>query len=427
MSTPTTILADQHRISSAQISLRAIKVIERLNASGFSGELVGGCVRDLLLHRRPNDFDVCTNALPHQICKLFRRSRIIGRRFRLVIVPMGREKIQVATYRKKPKLKLRKSSRRGLSKKGNLITDNSYGTIEQDANRRDLTINSLYLHPADMRIVDYTNGYDDIQNKIIRVIGNSEQRYREDPVRMLRTIRFAAELDFQIDSSSLQPISKLARLICDVSHMRLADEISKLFFNGNARATFSLLRTNNLFVNIFPVFENTIREQVESDSIAWLNLLFGETDNRARIGQPLSFVYTLAAMLWHPYRSILLVNKSRKLWVSQQIATNILAQQDRSTSLTKEHKFRIREIWALQHSLEHNFANAVAISHHVNFRAALRLLELRSRFGELSTDTCERWIPFRVEQENRLRNRKSKRRKQKKKYKARFNNRKHKF
>ena len=399
MAAPRTITANEHGISTAQINRQAIAVIQSLKSSGYSGELVGGCVRDLLLKKTPKDFDVCTNALPGQIKKVFRRSNIIGRRFRLVLVRMGRETIQVSTYRARP------SSSQGrmkdVSRKGKVLKDNYYGNIEQDANRRDLTINALYLNPLDMRIADYTNGYRDIQKGIVRVIGNAERRYREDPVRMLRTVRFAAELDFRIDSRSLQPISKLAELITDVSHMRLADEISKLFFYGKAQSVCLLLRENGLFEHLFPAYADGVRGQMDEESGNWLDLLFQETDSRVRSGQPLSLIYTMAAILWFPYRRLTAQKKKRRYWDSDRIAQNVLLRQKQSTFLNKEQSHRVQEIWRLQYALEKRSADAVSISRQANFRAALRLLELRSKFCEIPPEVCERWIPFRKQQKRR--------------------------
>ena len=399
--TPRIITANEHGISPAQIDKQAIAVIQSLKSSGYSGELVGGCVRDLLLNRTPKDFDVCTNALPGQIEKVFRRSKVIGRRFRLVLVNMGRETIQVTTYRSQPRFWNSRRRSRDISKKGKVLKDNYYGNIEQDVFRRDLTVNALYLHPSDMRIVDYTNGFDDIQNRVIRVIGDAEHRYREDPVRMLRTMRFAAELDFRIDSKSLQPISKMAELIADVSHMRLVDEIIKLFFQGNAQSTFLLLREHGLFSSLFPAYADGIQDQFDEESAIWLNLLFEDTDSRVRSGQPLSLIYTIAAILWFPYRRMIGQKKKRKYWESHNIAQNLLLRQMQSTFLSKEQRYRIREIWRLQYVLEKRSSNAVSISRNGNFRAALRLLELRSRFCEIQPDVCKRWIPFRIQQKRK--------------------------
>ncbi len=413
MAAPRTITANEHGISSAQINRQAMAVVQSLKSSGYSCELVGGCVRDLLLSKTPKDFDVCTNALPDQIKKVFRRSNVIGRRFRLVLVRMGRETIQVSTYRTQPRLRKSRHRKSAVSKKGKVLKDNYYGNIEQDAKRRDLTINALYLDPSDMRIADYTNGYRDIQNGIVRVIGNAKHRYREDPVRMLRTVRFAAELDFRIDSRSLQPISKMAELITDVSHMRLVDEISKLFFHGNAQSVFLLLRENGLFAPLFPAYADGYCDQIDDESVTWLDLLFQETDSRVRSGQPLSLIYTMAAILWFPYKRLTAQKMKRKFWDSASIAQNVLLRQKQSTFLSKEQTYRVQEIWRLQYVLEQQSGDAASISRQANFRAALRLLELRSRFSEIPPEVCKPWIRFRKQQKRKYYRYKRKSRKRK--------------
>ena len=400
MTQPRIIPASEHGISRAGISRGAIEVIDILKSAGFSAELVGGCVRDLLLGIDPNDFDVSTNATPEQTHRLFRRCRVIGRRFRLAEIRVGRELIQVATYRASPKTNAGGNGRRNISGKGKILKDNRYGDIEQDAFRRDLTINALYLHPSDMSIVDYVGGYDDASDRIVRVIGNPTRRYREDPVRMLRAVRFAAALDFQINPESSMPVPQLSNLLADVPNSRLTDEIAKLFFDGRASATFELLKQFGIFSYLFPVYANSLGNGVATRESRWLSTLFEDTDYRVQSNVHTSFVYTLAAILWLPFHTAM-ERKSRRSKhppPANQIALDILLQQTRRSYLSKHQSARIQEIWNLQRILEEGRSHHHDIVENRCFRPALRLLELRSKFGDVDSSVCEPWVAVRSHQ-----------------------------
>ena len=394
MTNPRIIRQSEHGIDLEQLSPHAVEVARTLNDAGFTGELVGGCVRDLLLGKRPKDFDVATDATPEQVKSLFRRSVIIGRRFRLVEVRINREVVQVATYRAVPGTSSRYGNSRNFSSSGKILKDNNYGDIEQDAFRRDLTINSLYLNPFRMTICDYTGGFKDLQNGIIRVIGNPLNRYQEDPVRMLRTIRFAATLDFQIDPNSAEPIPSLSRLLSDVSNSRLADEMKKLFYDGNASLTFGLLNEHGVFTELFPCFSKFHGYNMDQDTLQWLAMLFQEMDDRVQLEEPLSVSYTMAAILWLPYSRA--INRERSRRRKQHLdptryVRDILNLQNRSTYITKVHKIHIQEIWRLQKKMEFGKSSNRNIIENRRFRAAVRLLELRSRFGEVNRQTSRKW------------------------------------
>ncbi|MDP3559968.1 MAG: polynucleotide adenylyltransferase PcnB, partial [Legionellaceae bacterium] len=237
-----------HNISKANIAPNALTVLNRLEKAGFQAYLVGGSVRDLLLHKVPKDFDIATNATPNEVRRLFRNAWIIGRRFKLVHVTFHKEIIEVATFRAHaPNDPLIKTSEHGM-----IMRDNLYGTIHEDAWRRDFTINSLYYAVSDGAIIDLTGGFKDIREKKLRIIGEPATRYQEDPVRMLRAIRFAAKLDFSIDDSSSAQIQTLGPLLQHVSSARLFEEITKLYQGGSAAAAHKLLMHYNLLPFIFP-------------------------------------------------------------------------------------------------------------------------------------------------------------------------------
>jgi len=221
------------------VSDNALKVLYRLKKAGFEAYLVGGCVRDLLLGREPKDFDVVTNAHPEQIRGVFRNCRLIGRRFRLAHVHFGQEIIEVATFRA---LQGEESHDERVLENGRILRDNVYGTIEEDAFRRDFSVNALYYNISDFSVVDFVGGMDDHRACMLRLIGDPEQRYREDPVRMLRAVRFAVKLGFSIHPESAQPIHRLGKLLHEIPAARLFDEIMKLMFSGYAVQTFEQLR-----------------------------------------------------------------------------------------------------------------------------------------------------------------------------------------
>ena len=398
MTDPLTIEQSEHGVDLHDLSPQAVEVVQVLNNNGFSGELVGGCVRDLLLGEKPKDFDVATDATPEQVRNLFQRSAIIGRRFRLVEVRLGREVVQVATYRAAPGMSRQRNRRKNISPKGKILTDNNFGDIEQDAFRRDLTINSLYLRPSDMSILDYTGGYEDLQSGIVRVIGDPASRYQEDPVRILRAIRFSASLDFQLDFESAEPIPYQSELLRDVSNARLTEEVKKLFFTGNASSTFGLLNEYGVFTELFPCYSIKFGYTIDETTLQWLAALFQETDNRVQSMEPLSLPYTMAAILWPPYRQAIARQRERRnnrKFDPKRIGRDVLNQQNRSIYMTKVHKRQVEEIWQMQKRLEKEKPGNKSIVQDKRFRAAVRLLELRCRFGEVSKHVTDRWKKIR--------------------------------
>lgn len=260
---PTILDAHEHRLSCANFSRNSANVAVRLQQAGFQAYLVGGCVRDSLLGVVPKDFDVATNATPEEVRHEFRNSRIIGRRFKLVHITFGRELIEVATFRSNHTQDddVANNDQSAHDVGGRILRDNVYGNMEDDAERRDFTMNALYFDVSSEKVYDYSTGFADIQRSLIRLIGDPEQRYLEDPVRMLRAIRFAAKLNFEIEDSTAEPIRRLAHLLADIPSARLYEEVLKLFLSGHAVRTYELLCEYNLFAQLFPWHRQSATEK----------------------------------------------------------------------------------------------------------------------------------------------------------------------
>ena len=283
-----------HIVSKTNISPNALKVLNRLNSAGFQAYLVGGSVRDLLLHKSPKDFDVATNATPNEIRGLFRNARIIGRRFKLVHILYHREIIEVATFRgHEPENDHQQTNDRGM-----LIRDNIYGTLEEDAWRRDFTINSLYYNISDSSIVDFTGGAPDVKAQLIRMIGEPTVRYQEDPVRMLRAIRFSAKLHFQLAPETAQPMVSLSHLIAHISGSRLFEEMIKLYQCGEANAAQKLLVHYGFFAHLFPATSELINSPYPVE--AFITAALHNTDARLHDNKPVTPAFVFAVLLWFP-------------------------------------------------------------------------------------------------------------------------------
>ncbi len=283
-----------HKLSKTDISPNALKVLNRLNSSGYKAYLVGGSVRDLLLRKSPKDFDVSTNATPNEIRNLFKNARIIGRRFKLVHILYHREIIEVATFRGH----VLENENQRTNDKGMLIRDNAYGTHEEDAWRRDFTVNSLYYNLQDSSIIDFTGGVSDVEHQQIRMIGDPKLRYQEDPVRMLRAIRFSAKLHFDIVEETAAPIFELNHLITHISGSRLFDEMTKLYQCGEGEFAQQLLLKYGLFNHLF----NQTNQLMDSDFPvkALIALALENTDCRIQQNKPVNPAFIYAVLLWFP-------------------------------------------------------------------------------------------------------------------------------
>ncbi|MEH6566778.1 MAG: polynucleotide adenylyltransferase PcnB [Halopseudomonas sp.] len=390
--TPTVIPASQHNLRRERLSRHAVTVVERLQQAGYQAFAVGGCVRDLLLNIEPKDFDVATSATPEQVRATFRNSRLIGRRFKLAHVHFGREIIEVATFRANHEEETSAEQSR-QSESGRLLRDNVYGTFEQDAQRRDFTINALYYDVTSGQIHDYANGLHDIRNQLIRLIGQPEQRYQEDPVRMLRAIRFAGKLGFEIEPHTAAPIESMAPLLHDIPAARLFDEVLKLLMSGQGQRTFDLLYEYDLFAPLFPDTDEAIIDRPDY-TLTLVRQALANTDERIAQGKPVTPAFLFAALLWPalPQRVRDLEEQGiPSIPAHQQAAHELLAEQCRHTAIPKRFSIPMREIWDMQPRLERRSGKrADQMLEHPRFRAAYDFLLLRESAGE-QTDGLGHW------------------------------------
>lgn len=378
-SSPNIIARPDHNISRKDISKSAVKVLYTLKDAGFEGYLVGGCVRDLLLGHHPKDFDVATNATPEQVKALFRNSRIIGRRFQIVHVRFGREIIEVTTFRGPHD----DEALDHVSDEGMLLRDNVYGTLEQDAWRRDFTVNALYYTVKDFSIVDYTNGMEDLKSKTIRMIGEPEVRFKEDPVRMLRAIRFAAKLKFEIqhdDEISIKnALDENIHLLEAVSSARLFDEVLKLFMSGYAEAVYALLIKENIYHRLFSFGTATETEFYNSFVMQGL----ANTDLRIQQEKPITPAFLFAVLLWPAVE--VLAKQMQKKDCSLYDAVNyagqeIIEQVNARITIPKRFRYMMRDIWSLQIRLPSRVGRRAYKSlEQKRFRAGYDFLLLRSQ------------------------------------------------
>jgi len=379
----TVIPREQHTISRKDISENALKVLYRLNKAGYEAYLVGGGVRDLLLGKKPKDFDVTTNATPDQVRKLFRNCRLVVRRFRLAHVMFGPEIIEVATFRghHEDQPADRTTSQRGQN--GMLLRDNIFGSIEDDAQRRDFTINSLYYSVADFSVRDYVGGMQDLEEGVIRLIGNPETRYREDPVRMLRAVRFAAKLHMRISPETAEPIARLATLINDVPPARLFEESLKLLQAGHGFDTYQLLREYSLFQPLFPTITRFFTEKGDSSMERIINLVLKNTDTRIQNDMRVNPAFLFAAMLWYPQlETAQKIAQESGLTYHDAFAlamNDVLDEACRTLAIPKRITTLVRDIWQLQLRMSRRQGKrAWKLMEHPKFRAAYDLLALRA-------------------------------------------------
>ena len=397
ISEPNVIDRSRHPISRANISPNALKVLYRLKDAGYQGHLVGGGVRDLLLGREPKDFDVGTDAHPDDVRQLFRNCRLIGRRFRLAHVMFGREIIEVATFRALQEA-VEDTGERHIDDEGRIVRDNVYGTIGEDAYRRDFTVNALYYNISDFSVIDYVGGMDDLKDGLLRLIGDPEERYREDPVRMLRAVRFATKLGFRIHDDSEQPIMELAPLLGDIPPARLFDEMLKLFMGGYALANFEALRHYNLFGQLFPQTEQSLSHEEQHFPLTLINRGMENTDTRIQQGKPVTPAFLFALFLWEPVRE-----RARQLEAEGQHAaqalqhagSQIISEQAKVMATPKRFSLPMREIWMLQLRLERKGGKrSLRVLAHPRFRAAYDFLLLRADAGEVDRELAEWWTEF---------------------------------
>ena len=396
---PLIIPRPEHTLSRAQISPAALKVLYRLHEAGYRACLVGGGVRDLLLGREPKDFDIATDARPEQVHKLFRNARLIGRRFRLAHVQFGAEIIEVATFRAHGT-----DSEDGdgavveQAEDGRILSDNVYGSIEEDAWRRDFTLNALYYDIANFAVLDYVGGLTDLRAGLIRLIGDPLQRYREDPVRMLRAVRFAAKLGFRLDPATEAPLPRFGHLLEKIPPARLFEEVLKLFLGGCALQSFELLRHYRLFGWLFPATERCLSHQQQHYPKTLLVRTLASTDERLAAGLSTHPAFLFAALLWEPLRERWHRLEDEGLDSSEALqaaADTVIQAQLRHTALPRRYSLPMREIWEMQPRLAAiTGKRPLRLLSHPRFRAGYDFLLLRAEADEQAAELARWWTGF---------------------------------
>jgi len=389
---------DVHQIPRRLLDDNAMKVVYRIQDAGHEGYLVGGCIRDLLLGLTPKDFDIATSAHPEEAEKLFRRGRLIGRRFKLLHVRFGREVIEVATFRASHNQEETTQDQARTASTGMILRDNVYGTIEEDALRRDFTINALYYDVRNHSVLDFANGYPDLKQRQLRMIGDARERYREDPVRMLRAARFAAKLGFEVEPGTAAPIRELAPLLRNVSPARLFDEVLKLLQTGHGEASYRQLRRFGLFAYLFPQTDAALEYDEYPVETLLLNALCN-TDRRLAQGKSVTPAFLFAALLWYPLqlriRQLEQTSDLPPIPLLHEAANQVLAEQVRSTAIPRRFSTPVREIWELQLRLPRRQGKkAEQLMEHPRFRAAYDLLVLRENSGEPLEGLSQWWTDF---------------------------------
>jgi len=393
---PIIIPRSEHCISRQDISDSALKVLGRLHKAGYAAYLVGGGVRDLLLGLHPKDFDVATDATPEQLKELFRNCRLIGRRFRLAHIHFGRDIVEVATFRghhADVEDEALASTRDGM-----IVRDNVFGTLAEDAWRRDFSVNALYYNIADFSVVDYTGGMSDLQQRRLRMIGDPHLRCQEDPVRILRAIRFAAKLQFELEPELVSAIAEQRERLLAVSSARIYDEVLKLFLSGYASQVLPLLREHGIFELLFAASELSLKKNLPHFA-ELLKRACANTDSRIHENKPVTPAFLFACLLWGPVQEraeALQQNRMSPIQAIQEAGHEILSEQTQHIALPKRFRLPIREIWSGQERLTNRRGRrAFAMLESKRFRATYDFMLLRCEAGDQSLQTlCEWWTGF---------------------------------
>ena len=386
---PLMLGPDEHGIDIANVSPNAVRVTHTLQQAGFKAFIVGGAVRDLLLGIKPKDFDVATDATPEDVKRLFRRAFIIGRRFQIVHVMFGQDLIEVTTFRG--------SATDGAPKDehGRVLRDNTFGEQHEDAVRRDFTINAMYYDPARQTVLDYHGGIRDIKNKTLRIIGVPEARYREDPVRLLRVVRFAAKLHFKIAPETRQPMALMAPLINNVPAARVFDEMLKLLMSGNALACLRQLRQEGLHYGLLPLLDVVLEQPLGEK---FVTLALSNTDERIKQGKPVSPGFLFASLLWHQVLEKWKAYEAAGEYTIPALhlaADDVLDSQTEKLALQRRIATDMRDIWAMQpRFLRRVGRSPYKLLEHPRLRAGYDFLLLRCASGEIETELGDWWTEF---------------------------------
>ena len=390
---PKIVPRPAHNVSRAEISKSALKVLYRLHKAGYQAFLVGGGVRDALLELHPKDFDIATDAHPEEIKALFGNCRLIGRRFRLAHVRFGREVIEVATFRAAADGN-DKHADTAHDHHGRILRDNVYGSIDEDVWRRDFTCNALYYNIADFSVWDYVGGLEDVKNRRLVTIGDAHKRLREDPVRMLRAVRFAAKLEFKIDSRTVDTMADLKGLLANVPAARLFDEFLKMFQAGHAEKTFTLLRKYDLFGQLFRETDNELNK--DDQFVKFVTAALVNTDKRVAAEKSITPMFLIGVFLWAPIRHHAEKMRSKESMSEAQslalAAYEIVGLQQSRISIPKRFTAPMREMLAMQpRFLVMRGKRGLKLLEHRRFRAAYDFMMLRVRLGELEDDIGRFW------------------------------------
>ena len=410
---PTIIPRSEHAISRSAISPNALKVLYRLKEAGYQAFLVGGAVRDLLLGIRPKDFDVATNALPDEVRALFRNCRLIGRRFRLAHVHFGSEIIEVATFRAAAAPEREDADDpdadapppdegldRAIDPRGRILRDNVYGTIEEDVWRRDFAANGLYYSIDDFSVWDFVGGFADVAARRLTLIGDPDSRYREDPVRMLRAVRFAAKLDFSFDPATEEPIRRLAHLLDGVPPARLFDESLKLFLSGYGAKSYRLLRHYGLFEHLFPLPAAAFLLEPYAYTQKMLEIGLENTDARIVADKPVTPTFLFSLLLWG---AVLRAMNERNAGPAPDVAQLldacdvVLRAQQARVAIPRRFSVPMRELLMLQPRFNRRSGvKSLGLLHHPRFRAAYDFLMLRAEVGAADPEVAQWWTDIQV-------------------------------
>jgi poly(A) polymerase len=413
----TEVPVSEHGIDPSLVDERAVRVVRTLKEGGFEAYIVGGAVRDLLVGRQPKDFDVATNATPEQVKGLFRRAFIIGRRFRIVHVVFGRgrdhEVIEVSTFRATMDASAaeavegnEKTSKAELANKehavdasGRVLRDNVWGPQIEDAARRDFTVNAMYYDPETQVVVDYHGGIADAKRRVLRMIGDPETRYREDPVRIIRVVRFAAKLGFEIEEKTRAPITRMARLLDNVPQSRMFDEMIKLLQTGHALASLEELRKHGLHRGVFPIIDVVLDEAHRHDGREkFVQLAMADTDRRVEEGRSVAPSFLLACMLWHDVLDRWNKHKAageHPFPALQQAVDAVFDARIGDISGRGKLAADMREIWMMQPRFERRTGNTpFTMVEQPRFRAGFDFLRLRADAAEIEAELADWWEDF---------------------------------
>ena len=388
---------DVHGVSRDGISSAARRVTDGLQAAGYAAFVVGGAVRDLLLNRHPKDFDIATDATPEEVRRVFRRSRIIGRRFRLVHVLFGEETVETSTFRRKIE-----SEDAETDEHGRLLRDNEFGDQEQDAARRDFTANALFYDPSSQEIYDYHNGYADICDNTLRMIGDPAVRYREDPVRMLRAVRLSAKLGMKLEAATAAPIAKMKDLLGNVPQARLLDEMLKLLLSGHALECVKKLRSLDLHHGLLPMLDVILKQPLGEKFVM---LALQNTDQRIHDGKSVSPAFLFAALLWHDVLSAWKVHQDageRPVAALHAAMDEVLSRQQAQIAIPRRYDAVMKDLWLLQPRFEQRGGQRpFRLLSQPHFRAAYDFLLLRCESGEVDSQLGLWWDEFQDASEER--------------------------